>query len=261
MRAVAVVAYKEWSAYRTHSMVSIFVGPVYFAVQYFIWTALYSSSPPGNMTLEQVLSYYGAVALIGYLTMDFADWNLQMLVRTGRFLTFNLRPMHHRLYALSQKLGHRVLGFFFEFIPCFLIFQFVFKINMIPERIFWTALSIGLAFLMTFYINYSIGLTAFWLVQASGIRQVFQALAGLMSGMIIPLSFFPRPLQILLFFLPFQYTGYVPAMVFTGSYSIAGISMPVPAIVGIQAVAVLIAAGLSEVLFRLSMRRFAAVGG
>ena len=37
-RAVAFVTYKEWSAYRTHSLVSVFVGPVYFIVQYFIWT-------------------------------------------------------------------------------------------------------------------------------------------------------------------------------------------------------------------------------
>lgn len=40
-RTVAEVTYKEWSAYRTHSMVSIIVGPVYFMVQYFIWTAVY----------------------------------------------------------------------------------------------------------------------------------------------------------------------------------------------------------------------------
>lgn len=37
-RAVAEVTYKEWSAYRTHSLVSVIVGPVYFMVQYFIWT-------------------------------------------------------------------------------------------------------------------------------------------------------------------------------------------------------------------------------
>lgn len=45
MRAVAFVTYKEWSAYRTHSMVSIFVGPVYFLVQYYIWSAVYSGNP------------------------------------------------------------------------------------------------------------------------------------------------------------------------------------------------------------------------
>ena len=44
LKAVALVTYKEWSAYRTHTMVSIFVGPVYFIVQYFIWTAIYGNN-------------------------------------------------------------------------------------------------------------------------------------------------------------------------------------------------------------------------
>jgi ABC-2 type transport system permease protein len=44
MRAVSLVTYKEWAAYRTHSLVSVFVGPVYFVVQYFIWTAVYGGT-------------------------------------------------------------------------------------------------------------------------------------------------------------------------------------------------------------------------
>lgn len=73
LREVAVVTYKEWSAYRTHSMVSIFVGPVYFIVQYFIWTALYGDKTYINgMDLNQMITYFGASTLIGYLTMDFA---------------------------------------------------------------------------------------------------------------------------------------------------------------------------------------------
>ena len=149
IREVALVTYKEWSAYRTHSMVSIFVGPVYFLVQYFIWTAVYSGSSSLNgMDLSQMLSYFGVTTLMGYLTMDFADWNLQMLVRTGKFLTFALRPIHHRFFALSQKIGHRVLGLIFEFIPCHVIFIFLFKVDMRPASFFWRTLSVVLAFQM-----------------------------------------------------------------------------------------------------------------
>lgn len=262
-KATASVTYKEWSAYRTHSMVSIFVGPVYFIVQYFIWTSVYGDGNISlhNMELEQILSYFGAITLISYLTMDFADWNLQMLVRTGKFITFNLRPIHHRFFALSQKLGHRVLGFLFEFLPCFLIFQFIFKVNMVPKYIGWTIISIALAFLMNFYVNYCIGMTAFWLVQASGIKNVFNILSSLLSGSVIPLVFFPEFLQRVLFFLPFQYITYVPAMVFTGSYSLGGITMEIPQIVGCQAVAVVTVFLISEVVYRRAIEKFNSVGG
>lgn len=261
LRAVAAVTYKEWSAYRTHSMVSIFVGPVYFIVQYFIWTAVYGEKANINgMDLSQMITYFGASTLIGYLTMDFADWNLQMLVRTGKFLTFALRPIHHRFFALSQKVGHRVLGFIFEFAPCYIIFTLLFRISLVPRYIGWTVVSVILAFLMTFYVHYIIGMTAFWFTQSSGIRRVFDLLSGIFSGVFIPLVFFPAGLQKLLFFLPFPYMSYVPVMVFTGEFILADIRMGIPAIVGIQGLAVAITALLSEAVYRASMRRFNGVG-
>lgn len=265
IRAVAIVTYKEWAAYRTHSMVSIFVGPVYFLVQYCIWKAVYSAQGGAGavingMTLEQMLTYFGVNALIGYLTMDFADWNLQMLVHTGKFLTFALRPLDHKLFAFSQKLGHRVLGFFFEFLPCFLIFMFAFKIKLIPEHWILAIISIALGFCMTFLVNYCIGLTAFWFVRAQGIRGVFQALQTVFNGSLIPLVFFGDNWQKVLFFLPFQYMLYVPSRVCTGSYELAGSTYELTQIVGIQSCAVLIFLIITCAMYKAAMKRFNGVG-
>lgn len=260
-KAVAFVTYKEWSAYRTHSLVSVFVGPVYFIVQYFIWTAVYGEGGTlGGMELPETIRYFGVSALIGYLTMDFADWNLQMLVRTGKFLTFTLRPMHHRFFALSQKIGHRVLGFFLEFLPCLLIFGLLFGVDIVPKYIGWTILSVALAFLMVFYVNYCLGMTAFYFVQANGIRVVYQLIDGIFAGALIPLSFFPETIQMVMMFLPFQYTNYIPAMVWTGSDSIGALGLTIPEAVMYQGIAVVITAILSEIIYRLSVKRFTAVG-
>lgn len=257
LRAVALVTYKEWAAYRTHSMVSIFVGPVYFLVQYFIWTAVYGSGGGlHGLELGQMIRYFGASALIGYLTYDSAGWNLGMLIRTGKYLTFSLRPLHHRFFALSQKMGHRVLGFLFEFVPCLVIFTLLFGVDMVPARPGWLVLSIALAFMIHFYVQYCLGLASFWLVEAEGLRGVYFVLTGVFSGSLIPLVFFPQWLQTLQFFLPFQYMLYVPSMVFTGTYTLGGRSMPIPQVVGLQAVAVVVMFLLSEGLYRLAQRRF-----
>lgn len=261
LKSVAFVTYKEWSAYRTHSLVSVFVGPVYFIVQYFIWTAVYGDNGTlGGIELERMIRYFGASALIGYITMDFADWNLQMLVRTGKFITFAMRPLNHRFFAFSQKIGHRILGFVFEFIPCLLIFVLIFQIDMTPVHILWTIISIMLAFLMNFYVNYCLGLTAFFFTKADGIRNVYSLIAQIFSGSLIPVALFPVWLQKVMLFLPFQYTIYVPAMVWTGSYNIGAITVDIPVIVGIQAVAVLAVAALSELLYHLAVKRFTGVG-
>ena len=258
---MAFVTYKEWGAYRSHSMVSIFVGPVYFIVQYFIWTAVYGGGGTLNgIEYSQMIRYFGVTALIGYLTMDFADWNLSMLINTGKFLTFALRPLNHRFFAFSQKVGHRTLGFIVEFIPCTLIFTLLFKVDMRPTNFFWTILSVALAYLMNFLVNYCIGMASFWIVQSQGIRSVYALLGSVFSGMWIPLVFFPKPLQILQFFLPFQHTSYVPAMVFLGNYSLGDINLSIPAIVAVQAAAVLLAYIVSELLYKAAMKQFTAVG-
>ncbi len=261
LRAVAFVTYKEWAAYRSHMLLSLFTGPAFLLAQFFIWKAVYTGkSRMAGFTLEGMLYYYGTVAVINYLIMDFADWNLQMLIRTGRFLTFALRPMHHMFFALSQKVGHRILGFLVEFIPVWLIFAIVFRIPLVPARPLWAIASIALGFLMMFLINYTAGIAAFWLTRTDGLRWLLRFIRDILAGVFVPLSFFPIAVQKTLFFLPFQFVTYVPVRVFMGSYELAGISLDIPQIVGLQGIAVLAMWGISRLFFRLGIRRFTGVG-
>ncbi|NLA86447.1 MAG: hypothetical protein GX847_04025 [Clostridiales bacterium] len=261
LRAVAFVTYNEWAAYRSHSLVSLFVGPVFFLSQVFIWRALYADNTLlGGMTLDQMLMYYALVTLVGYLTMDFADWNLQMLIRTGKFTTFMLRPIHHRFFALSQKVGHRVLGLLYEFIPVFLIIRFALGIALRIAYPFWAVISVTLGFLMTFYVNYCIGIAGFWLTRTGGARAVFQLFSRVFSGVFLPLSFFPAGLQSVLLFLPFQFTTYLPISVCVGKYSLGGVTLPIPYAVMMQAAAVLVMILVSELLYRRGVRHYSGVG-
>jgi ABC-2 type transport system permease protein len=260
-KEIAFATIKEYLVYRSHMMVSIFVGPVYFIVQYFIWTAVYGGGGAlKGIEYLQMIRYFGVITLIGYIIWDSADWNLSMLIRTGKFLTFALRPIHHPFFALSQKIGHRALGTLVEALPCAVIFTLLFKIDMRPANILWALISITLAYFIFFYVSYIIGIASFWIVQSEGIRQFFSLLYGVFSGSFIPLVFFPKPLQIIQFFLPFQYTSYVPAMVFIGKYTLGDIELSIPAIVGIQALALLCIFTVSELLYNTAMKRFTAVG-
>jgi len=108
LKATALATYKDWAAYRSHLAVSIFVGPVTFLVQIFIWNAVYSAenrldSTLSGLTLNQMLAYFGIATTINYLIYDSADWDLQTLIRTGNFITFMLRPVSHCYFAFCEK--------------------------------------------------------------------------------------------------------------------------------------------------------------
>src|SRR5690554_1340882 len=257
IKGVAFATYKEWAAYRSHMLVSLFIGPLYFLIQYYLWTSVYGGQELINgFNLNQMLSYYGLTTLINYCIMDFAGWNLQMLIRTGRFVTFILRPVSHRLFALSQKIGHRLLGFFLELLPVYLVFLFLFDIHLFPVEPLWAFSSIILGFMMMFLVNYCIGITGFWLIRTGGLRSIFLMFRDLFAGVFIPLTFFPELLQKILFFLPFQYISYVPVRVFIGDYQLAGMEYTLPQIVGIQALYVLGMFLVSELLWRMGIKKF-----
>ncbi|KRE49296.1 hypothetical protein ASG81_04930 [Paenibacillus sp. Soil522] len=261
IQAIGFATYKEWAAFRSHMAASLLVGPVLFLVQVFIWQAMYNGKETINgFTYSQMLAYFGVVTLIHYISFDFADWNLQMLVRSGKFVTFALRPLPHWLFALAQKLGHRSLALWIEVLPVMALFIFVFGVNLKPAAPGWAILSIMLSFLMNFFINYCVGLTAFWLVRAEGVRRVFLLLKDVSAGVFLPLSFFPDMLQKILFFLPFQFITYLPTRVYIGDYELAGIHLSLGQAVLLQAVAVAAAAAITIALYNAALRRFTGVG-
>ena len=100
----------------------------------------------------------------------------------------------------------------------------------------------------------------FWLTQAEGLRRVFLLFRDILAGSFIPLAFFPDFFQKLFLFLPFQFISYVPIRVFLGKYELAGITMPIPQIVAIQALAVLLMWGVSEIMYRAAIKHFTGVG-
>jgi len=63
-----------------------------------------------------------------------------------------------------------------------------------------------------------------------------------------------------LFFLPFQFISYVPARVFMGSYELAGITLSIPQIVGLQAIMVFVTFLLNRLVWYFGIRRFTGVG-
>jgi ABC-2 type transport system permease protein len=188
------------------------------------------------------------------------DGNIQSLVHSGGFLTFMLRPVSYRFYAFSQKIGHRLMAFWVEVLPVYLLFLWVFKVRLVPHSLFWAVLSLMLSFIMMFQINYCIGTMGFWLTRTNGIGRMFLLARSVFAGSFIPLNFFPDVVQKIMFFLPFQFITYVPIRVFLGSYTLGGVTLPIPAVVALQAAEVAAMYGVSEFLWRKGVRQFTGVG-
>jgi ABC-2 type transport system permease protein len=259
-KAVVQATYKENFAFRSNMAVSLITQPVYFLVQYFIWQAVFTAHETvSGYTLDTMLYYFAVSSLLGFLNWDSADGTLQRLVQTGKFITFQLRPVSHLYYAFFEKVGHRILAFWVEMVPI-LGFYLLFGIKPIPAKPFWAIVSVALSFILGFLINYTIGTIAFWLVKTDGVRRAVLVFKDICSGIFLPLTLFPSDIQRVLFVLPFQFVSYVPARVFMGSYELAGITMSIPQVVGLQAVMVAVTFLLNRLIWFFGIKRFTGVG-
>ncbi len=212
------------------------------------------------MSFTDLLTYYGCSLIIGYLIWDSVNVELQDKITSGNFVVFLIKPISYKLYAFYRKLGQRSLAFFLEALPVAFIIAIVFQINIIPSNLLWTILSIFFSFIIMFQINFCVGIIGFWIVRTQGISTFFSLFRDLLAGAYLPLVFFPSFIQKILFFLPFQFITYVPTRVFIGSYELAGISMSIPSIVGMQGIYIFLLFVLTYILWKVSIKRFTGVG-
>jgi ABC-2 type transport system permease protein len=71
-------------------------------------------------------------------------------------------------------------------------------------------ISLFFAFLISFFIDYFVGLVCFYTESVWGISSTKEILVTLFSGALIPLQFFPEAIQKILYWLPFQAIYHTP---------------------------------------------------
>jgi ABC-2 type transport system permease protein len=76
-------------------------------------------------------------------------------------------------------------------------------------------ISLLLAFLISFSIDYFIGLLGFYSESVWGFSTTKEIIVTVFSGALIPLQFFPEAIQRVLFWLPFQAIYHTPLMMIT----------------------------------------------
>ena len=94
------------------------------------------------------------------------------------------------------------------------------------EFFFGVIYLIGVSFFW-FVLQYFTGLMAFYLEETWIFRVLIQVVVAFLSGLVMPLEFFPQWFQEIVFYTPFPYLSYYPVKIFMGeiafSWSYLGI--------------------------------------
>jgi ABC-2 type transport system permease protein len=118
-------------------------------------------------------------------------------------------------------------------------------------------LSLFLGFLIGFFFETAMGMVGFWILEITSLLYVVGALNYFVSGHMFPLDLLGGWLATIFKALPFQYMAYFPAVLFLGKVPPDEIARAL----WLEAVWVVVFAGLTLALYRLGLRRYSAYGG
>ena len=203
--------------YRFGFLFTILGNIVYLGVAYYLWKSIYRYSETiRGLTFDQTFLYVGLGSAIFILLKTYADWIIHYEIREGMIAVYLTKPIDFQLYALAANFGSLLMALTAVTIPTVLILTLIFKVKVaLGIGLFLFPLSLLLAFLISFSIDYFVGIMAFYSESVWGLSITKEIIVTVFSGALIPLQFFPDVLQKTLLWLPFQAIYHTPIMMVT----------------------------------------------
>ena len=205
--------FRRHTTYRQATWAAAFTNSVFgFLKCYLLFAVLGGGPEAAGYDAEQLATFVwvgqgllGIVLLWGWT--DLAD-----RVRTGDVAADLLRPVRPLWSFLAGDLGRAGHATFTRLLVPVAVGAVFFDLYA-PRRLVtypFAAISVLLAVVVSFSVRYLVNLTAFWLLDVRGVVTAWMIAGNVLTGLTVPLPFFPGWAQALLWATPFPWMFQAP---------------------------------------------------
>ncbi len=239
-RAQSLAPYAEFTrigfinilAFRLRYYMGILTYLINVTVYYFIWTAVFRSSAgvtSGNLatatlngyTLAQMLTYVAVGWIIRSLYWNTIDQEMAYEVIEGKIAMDFIKPVSIQWMWICRALGETGFRLLLLTAPTSIAIALLFRVKL-PASVANFALflvAVAGSILLMSAINFMIGTCAIPLKSILALIRAKYWLIELLSGLLVPMTYFPKPLQKIAAWLPFEHIAYTPLQIYLGKLS------------------------------------------
>ena len=268
------ISFEERLVYRGDFALGTLMRFLPIVTQIFLWSAVFAAVKPTSG-----LPAGGEPRIAGYSYQDFvAYFLLTMIVRAfssmpglasgiardirdGTVKKYLIQPIDMVSFLLLYRVAHKLVYYAVALGPFALVFFLCrgFFQGGWPDPPVLAAFmaSLGMAFLLGFFLEATIGMIGFWFLEVSSLLFVYMLFSFFFSGHMFPLDILPGFFRTVVELIPLQYLAYFPAAVFLQKIEGADLVWGLCAQAG-WVVFFMIA---SRVAFRFGVRRYSGYGG
>jgi len=225
LAAFARAGFMRLLAYRLRYVTGILTYTINVSVYYFIWRAVYAHAAPGTELRGYALADMVTYVALGWIIRSFyfnnIDREIAALVDEGQVTTYLARPVS-LLYAMTGLAAGESLFRLVAFTgPITIVIFLLFPVGgpAGPVALAGFLASVVLSFAIFAYINFLVGMVAFATRSIAGIISAKHYTIQLLSGLLMPMAFFPDWLRTASDFLPFRHVAHTPAAIYLGRYA------------------------------------------
>ncbi len=215
---IALRAFRRASIYRAAYIAGILTNAFFAALRCFVYLAVYRAGTiVAGFSANDAITYTWVTQALISIGAGWLPWDLMQTIRSGDVITDLSRPWSFYGYWLSRSLGERCFNLLLRGSVTYLLgfFFFAARIPRLTEALAFVV-AIGLALLVSFAYGFIVNLTAFWLIDNTGVMIIANILLTFFSGFLLPLAFFPPWLRQIAQLLPFQAITSLPAEIWLG---------------------------------------------
>jgi len=226
----ARMAFLDLLAYRLRYVVGVLNYTIYMGVQYFLWSAVFSSSAGradriGGFSFQEMVTYFAAGWIVRVSYFNNIDREIADRVSQGDIALDLLRPVSLLTMRYGEAVGESAFRVIFMAVPTALVLFPLFGADLpaIPPGPAGGAASLLaflasgiLAFHVFFLLNFLIGISTVFFEKIRGFLWAKFILVQFLSGLLIPFDLFPPWARAVLGILPFRAIIYGPITIYLG---------------------------------------------
>ena len=217
--AYARLAFLQILQYRLRYVTGILTYLVYVSAYVFLWRGIYGGARElGGFPIAEMTSFLALGWIFRSFYFNNIDREVAAEVREGRIGGQLLRPVSYPLAKLVSALGESAFRLIFFTGPIALVVGPLFGVQGPAGALAAAACaaSLFLSFLVMSGINFLLSLAAFPLKQIEGLIYAKHVALQILSGLLVPLSFFPDRVRQVLEALPFAAISQAPVLIWLG---------------------------------------------
>lgn len=225
-----------------------------------VWTVISrgQGGSVGGYTTTQFAAYFILLMLVNHVTYTWIMYEYEYRVRHGALSFALLRPVHPIHADIADNVSSKTVSFpamLLTAVGLALLFRPAFR--FLPWAVLAAVPAVAMAFILRFFVEWSLALAAFWMTRVSAVNQMYFVAMLFLSGQMAPLSLMPGWAQWIASVSPFRWMISFPLELLLGRLT------PIEAAQGFLVQIAWIAAAwiLMRVIWRAGARAYSAVGG